>query len=64
MPRPNACIRDITRSEIEMNLLELAECRQCGHDDTEHLGACHTDIFAGGAWAKCDCESFVTSEAA
>lgn len=47
-----------------MNLLELAECRQCGHDDTEHLGACHTDIFAGGAWAKCDCESFVTSEAA
>ena len=47
-----------------MNLLELAECRHCGHDDNEHLGACRTDVFTGGAWSKCACESFVTPDAA
>lgn len=47
-----------------MNQLELAECRQCGHDDTEHLGACRTDIFTGGAWAKCDCGSYVAPQRA
>jgi hypothetical protein len=47
-----------------MNLLELAGCRHCGHDDNEHLGACRTDVFTGGAWSKCDCESFITPDAA
>lgn len=45
-----------------MNLLELAQC-QCGHDDDEHLGACRTEVFASGAWAKCECSAF-SAEAA
>ena len=57
---PTTASAPLTRSEIEMSLLELAQCR-CGHDDDEHLGACRTDVFTGGTWSKCDCQSFDAS---
>jgi hypothetical protein len=34
-------------------------CARCSHDDAEHFGQCHTDIFTERKWVKCQCPGFM-----
>ena len=38
------------------------DCSNCGHDSSEHLGVCRTDMFVRASWRKCSCEAFVSDD--